>query len=287
MNVLLAVDSSHSHVVEAAASRPWPSGTKFFLVSVVDMRHWEGLPALIEDARHEAQSTIKKATERLKQAGCSVTSEIPEGNPKELILAHAQKSNADLILIGSHGHNAAIRFLLGSTAQSVLRNAVCSVEIVRGASEPADRGMRILLATDGSPCSLKAVDEVAMRPWPNNTAVEICSAVQLLTADVPSLASEFRSPTPELVDELTKISRDRAEEGITSALKKLKGKSVEVLQKTPLGEPRAAILDEAKEWDADLIVLGSHGRHSFGSLILGSVADFVAEYAKCSVEVVR
>jgi nucleotide-binding universal stress UspA family protein len=54
-----------------------------------------------------------------------------------------------------------------------------------------------------------------------------------------------------------------------------------------VGEPRAFLLDEAKAWPADLIVLGSHGRHGLDHLLMGSVAESVALYADCSVEVVR
>jgi nucleotide-binding universal stress UspA family protein len=54
-----------------------------------------------------------------------------------------------------------------------------------------------------------------------------------------------------------------------------------------MGEPRAFILDEAKAWGADLIVLGSHGRHGLDRLLMGSVSESVALYAHCSVEVVR
>ncbi len=48
-----------------------------------------------------------------------------------------------------------------------------------------------------------------------------------------------------------------------------------------------SILSVAKEWDADLIVLGSHGRKGFDRFLLGSVAEKVANYAPCSVEIVR
>jgi nucleotide-binding universal stress UspA family protein len=53
------------------------------------------------------------------------------------------------------------------------------------------------------------------------------------------------------------------------------------------GDPRTLIVDEAKEWDADLIVMGSHGRTGLTRLLLGSVAQAVVAHAPCSVEVVR
>jgi nucleotide-binding universal stress UspA family protein len=53
------------------------------------------------------------------------------------------------------------------------------------------------------------------------------------------------------------------------------------------GITRPDIVDIAAEWGADLIMLGAHGRRGLERLLLGSVSDFVARHAKCSVEIVR
>jgi len=53
------------------------------------------------------------------------------------------------------------------------------------------------------------------------------------------------------------------------------------------GDPRTVILDEAKEWAADLIVLGSHGHSRLERWVLGSVTRSIVDHAPCSVEVVR
>jgi nucleotide-binding universal stress UspA family protein len=53
------------------------------------------------------------------------------------------------------------------------------------------------------------------------------------------------------------------------------------------GYPKAAIVDEAKVWGADLIVVGAHGRRGLELLLMGSVSEAVAMHAHCSVEVIR
>ena len=286
MKVLLAIDTSKtSHVVQMAASRPWPADTMFCVISVIDMRHWEGLPALIEDAKHEAESVVKRATNELAKTGHRVFSEIREGSPKEIITGQAKQWSADLVMVGSHGLGLATRFLLGSVAQAVLRTAPCSVEIVR--KELPSRGARILLATDGSEVSAKAVSEIAKRPWPEKSEVRIVSAVRLLTTDVPSLTSSFQTPMPNVVDEVTRLGKSRAEQAVAQARKALTPSGLEISAATPLGDPRPVILDEAETWAADLIVLGSHGLHGIDRFLLGSVAESVATHAACSVEVVR
>lgn len=57
---------------------------------------------------------------------------------------------------------------------------------------PAPRPMKILVATDGSPCSDRAVQSVAMRPWPTDSLIEIVSVVY---TRIPSL------PDPQLMIE--------------------------------------------------------------------------------------
>jgi len=53
------------------------------------------------------------------------------------------------------------------------------------------------------------------------------------------------------------------------------------------GYPKAKIVDEAKKWGADLVVVGSHGRRGVERILLGSVSEAVALHADCSVEVIR
>jgi len=53
------------------------------------------------------------------------------------------------------------------------------------------------------------------------------------------------------------------------------------------GDPKSVIIDEADEWGADLIVVGSHGHTGIKKWLLGSVAQSVVSHAPCSVYVVR
>jgi nucleotide-binding universal stress UspA family protein len=294
MKVLLAIDSSHAsqHVVDVAAIRPWPSGAEFCVISVVDIARWEGLPALVEDAKHEAQSLVRRATDKLTQSGHEVMPEIQLGPPKKAVPEFAEKWGADLVMVGSHGQSALTRFLLGSVAQAVLRTSPCSVEVVRPSPDsllPSHR-MKILVATDGSECSAKAVYSVANRPWPAKSQIRIVSVVQLLTPENQTAASPLSAEYPtSLLEQVWKDARARAEEAVADARRTLSAVGLNVCdcKATPVGEPRAFILDEAKAWGADLIVLGSHGRQGFDRLLMGSVAESVALHAHCSVEVVR
>jgi nucleotide-binding universal stress UspA family protein len=294
MKVLLAIDSStgSQYMVNTAATLPWPSGTIFCVMTIVDMGRWEGMPALVADAKHEAQSLVKHAMNKLTECGHEVISEVQLGLPKKAIPEYAKQWAADLVMVGSHGQSALTRFLLGSVAQAVLRTSPCSVEIVRpnAAVSRLSHGMKILLATDGSECSAKAVYSVANRPWPAKSEIRIISVVQLLTPENQVFASPLCAEYPtSLLEEVWKEARTRAEEAVADAQKTLSAAGLNICdcEATPVGEPRSFILDAAKAWGADLIVLGSHGRRGWDRLLMGSVAESVATHAHCSVEVVR
>lgn len=293
MKVILAIDLSNGsqHVVNEAAARPWPTGSKLCVVSIVDMARWAGLPMLIEDAKHAAQSVADAAMGRLEFPGREVFSEVQLGFPKKAIPALARDWGADLVMVGSRGQGALSRLLLGSVAQAALRSAPCSVEIVRHtASDPpaSSRALKILLATDGSECSEIATLSVANRPWPPGSEIEIVSVRDLLVLENQTTAASPCPVYPEtLLTEILDDARNRAKEAVVKAQEALTSKGLKICQSIPVGDPRASVLDEASAWGADLIVLGSHGRHGFDRMLLGSVSESVALHARCSVEVIR
>ena len=85
------------------------------------------------DDMKRTQKAIMEAEETLANAGFKVSEAvlIPLGAPKELILAEAEKWQADLVVVGSHGRRWIKRFLLGSVSEAVAIHANCSVEVIR------------------------------------------------------------------------------------------------------------------------------------------------------------
>src|SRR5262249_41152652 len=165
-------------------------------------------------------------------------------------------------------------------------NAPCSVEIVRpgtrGVSGEHRAGVRILLATDGSDYSVAATRSIANRPWPADTEVRVISVVNLVipATDPWDAAGGGIEPIRE---ENTKASNEAAQ----AAQVTLRAAGLEASASVLAGKPKWRIVDEAKEWGADLIAVGSHGRRGMTRLLLGSVSEAVAMHAECSVEVVR
>lgn len=142
--------------------------------------------------------------------------------------------------------------------------------------------MRILLAVDGSSPSQEAVDQLALRPWPTASSMRIISVVRPY---IPS-ATEF-VPGALTTQEVRQQNMKYAEDIVLRALERLEKDGLHVDTIVREGDPRTEIVDEATEWRADLIVVGSHGHTGLTRLLLGSVAQAVVAHAPCSVEVVR
>jgi nucleotide-binding universal stress UspA family protein len=144
--------------------------------------------------------------------------------------------------------------------------------------------LKVLLATDGSDCSLLAAHSIASRPWPAGTEIRVLSVVEPCTAPL------FHVPFPQAAEEALRAqAMERTQKAVREAEEIVAqaglraSETISVL----LGEPQSIIAAEAEQWEADLIVLGSHGRRGLNRLLLGSVSEAVALHAGCSVEVVR
>ncbi|HVF43050.1 MAG TPA: universal stress protein, partial [Pyrinomonadaceae bacterium] len=147
--------------------------------------------------------------------------------------------------------------------------------------------MKILLAIDGSPCSERAVAEVARRPWPDDSQLRIVSVVE---PPAPLVAEPYAG-IGGYFEEVERLKRGQAGEVVARAAEALRaGKGTALMGVSTgviTGSPKRTIVEESEEWGADLVVLGSHGYHTWERMLIGSVSQSVAAHARCSVEIVR
>jgi nucleotide-binding universal stress UspA family protein len=146
--------------------------------------------------------------------------------------------------------------------------------------------MKILLAIDGSACSDAAVEEVGRRPWPDGSSIKVLTTFELPTPPTP----EGWALPANYFAEMDLALHQQARNTVDRALAKLKPKlarTVSLDAQILPGPPRIVVLDQAENWGADLIVVGSHGYRAWERFLLGSVSQAVVSHAKCSVEVVR
>lgn len=145
--------------------------------------------------------------------------------------------------------------------------------------------MKILLAVDGSKFSDAAVEEVARRPWPDGSELEIVSVYE-----PPALPTTEAWVLPQhYYEEMEKASQEQAREAINQVIERLRAaqSNLRINSEIARGYPADVILDRANRWGADLIVVGSHGYSGLKRFLLGSVSQNVSSHAKCSVEIVR
>lgn len=142
--------------------------------------------------------------------------------------------------------------------------------------------MRVLLAVDGSASANLAVAAVASTHWPRGSSVRVVSVL----AHPPSMrvADPDRGERP-VVDESDPAARRQI--AVDDAVRELGGSGRHVDSVLLLGRPASAIVDEARDMAADLIVVGSRGHGPWESIILGSVSAEVVDHAPCPVLVVR
>lgn len=141
---------------------------------------------------------------------------------------------------------------------------------------------RILVPVDGSPTSLRALEE-ALQQGDNATQVRLIHVV----AEFVTLTEGY-----EFIDyeELHKAAHDTGEHILADAAERVRqaGRTVETALRDTAGERIASVIaDEAQRWQADLIVIGTHGRTGLNRLLLGSVAEGVVRVSTVPVLLIR
>ncbi len=148
--------------------------------------------------------------------------------------------------------------------------------------------MKILIATDGSEFSRAAIEKCCrMLKLSDHPQIKVISVYE----QAAPMATEPFAISAQYYQELMDLARRQCETYAADSIEQLKkvipSTNGNVEAEVRLGAPAAVIVDEARDWNADLIVVGSHGRSFWGRLTLGSVSDAVVHHAPCSVLVAR
>ncbi len=144
--------------------------------------------------------------------------------------------------------------------------------------------MRILFATDGSGSADRARDLLGRLPWPDGTRFCVVSALE---SRGELFIAPWMMPAGEALDSVESEYLRHADVTLDDAVRVLEGPGRAVERITLRGRPASAIVEEARTWKADLLVLGSRGHGPIASMMLGSVSAEVVDHAPCRVLVVR
>jgi nucleotide-binding universal stress UspA family protein len=224
------------------------------------------------------RKAIADSTARLIRDGLSVTGEVRRGRPADVIVDLATTSAADLIVVGSRGHGAIESMLLGSVSSEVIDRAQAPVLVARGTGIK-----RIVLAWDGSGSAQSAVDLVKGWPIFKRSAVRV---VTVSTFDIPWFTGFPDARSAQLMPvyiEAAEAARNQSQALASAVAADLCVADLSAEFETRAGDAATELISVAGDWNADLIVMGSHGRTGLQRLLLGSVARNVLHHASCSV----
>lgn len=145
--------------------------------------------------------------------------------------------------------------------------------------------MKILVAIDDSTFSDAAITSVTERSWPEGSIFKLLSVVEPFHPEYAGWHTNYMPVAVEAQKELVEAAKTLVNQKVKK-LTEAFGRQC-VLAEVREGYVTDTILEAAKEWPADLIVVGSHGRTGITRLLLGSVSEAVVSQAPCSVEIVK
>jgi nucleotide-binding universal stress UspA family protein len=294
MRILLAVDGSPRAEAarELVANTAWPARSAIRVITVREpvnvflgtpwaptaARQMDELDAQLDE---HAGSIVDEAARAMARTGCTVERAALLGRPATTIVEQAVDWRADVVVMGSRGHGTIATMLLGSVTAEVVDHAPCPVLVARGA-----RLQRVVVAHDGSAFARRAEDLVAGWSIFAEAQIEVVSVAPAGPAwragagpTSTGHIADGRQTSEQVLAEHTAIATDAA-----GRLRRADRQATHVVVQ---GQPAPAIIGVAQNSDADLVVVGTHGRTGLTRVMLGSVARNVMLHAPCSVLVAR
>ncbi len=257
-HVLVAIDFSPAWPqVQAQLARLPAFGCERVTLAYVIGEGYTQAPEL-SHREHYEKRLAKIAEQVAAETGMGADSILRTGAVAGELLAAAEASGADTILVGSQGHSAIREFLLGSTVLNLARLADCPLLLapVDGESTvPGDAICRALLATDGSPAA---------------SGAEQAFLKLLSCGDRGVVVSVGRW------DEVAVKAEERAAiEAHIAALAERAGSDAFDVELIGRGKPSEVISRVTAEQQANLVIVGRRGRNPLTELLLGSTAEAV------------
>jgi nucleotide-binding universal stress UspA family protein len=243
-------------------------------------------------ARDRALAYLEAVAERISRAaGPTVARTVRSGGKvAELLVEHAARVGADLVVMSTHGHGPLKRAWLGSVADAVARHSPVPVLLVRPEGEDGPDlahevlFRNVLVPLDGSAYAEEVLTHAVALGEPAGAGYALLEVV------VPPYAVGAPVGTfpPHFDPALLEAGKEAAAGYLRGVAERLRRRELRVETLVAV-EPftSAAILEEAERLEVDLIALTTHGRGGLGRLMLGSVADKIVRGARVPVLLYR
>ena len=203
------------------------------------------------------------------------------GKPFLEIIKVAKEKDVDLMAIGTHGRAGVDRVILGSVAERVVRKAGCTVMVIRNRKYVGFK--RIIVPIDFSDCSRKALEYAAATARAHRSKLTILHVYEESFIEPYVRAANTEEEAQEIVRSIEKDNEVKYDD----FLKKIDLSGVEYDKLLRKGIPSNEIVETAREQQAQLIVVGTHGRSGIKHMLIGSDAEEVVRNAPCDIVVVK
>ncbi|MBI4687544.1 MAG: universal stress protein [Nitrospirae bacterium] len=235
-------------------------------------------PQAVENIENKTREHLESVKSRATEAGIQCDIVVHEGEETcQFITDEAAKNNVDMVVMGRRGRRGIMKLLMGSVTARVVGHCLVNVLVVPRNAQVGWKN--ILVATDGSEYGNRAVNQAMEIAKTFGSALNIAHVINIMPEfqeqAIASIPSMVEAIAEQVKGELEKIKTKAGAEGINT----------ETFVRE--GEPYMAIVGLAKELNADVIVIGSHGRTGISRLLMGSVAERVIGHAECAVLVVK
>lgn len=243
----------------------------------------DALVKVLDDRLAAERDQLGAVRERLAAtSGVTVSTLIVDEYPDDALVDAATQLGADLVITGSREKGRLRRWLLGSTAEHVVRRAETSVLVARP-GDPDHGFNRVVVGTDFSPGATLALARAVELAQPGAVLDLVHCLHHPMFRPVPGvdpvLADDYKDFLAQLVGDAHARLEEAAREHAIA--------NVEFRFHVVEEQPREAVCDLAEKSKADLVAVGSHGRRGLRRLVLGSVAEAIVRHAPCSVLVAR
>lgn len=262
--------------------------TKLVLVHVDEFYGMAAVdPKLFEAAITQRRVEFDRAAERLRESGTAVDEKLLSGSAIDQLVTAATNAKGRLIVVGAVGHGLARRLLVGSVAERTAEASPIPTLVVRpGGRLPSwirgEHALKILVGYDFS-----AASDAALR-WVNELdKIGKLETAVLYTNWPPDEARRlgYEGPLP-LAANPEKIQKNLERDLKERIARFLPNQKVTAIVEPGWGTPEGYLFEMASRQKVDLIVVGTHQRHGFGRVLLGSVSRAVLHHAKVAVAVV-
>ena len=243
------------------------TGAALDLVYVID----SGRPHDDAEVEPKAEAVLHRAAEAIASTGSVPTmTRVVAGDPADALVEEATDHAVDLICIGPDAGVLGGRVRIGRITAHVLRHAPCSVLVGREAGSRFP--VNILCGVDESNTSIETAGLAARIAVASGAELRLQHVVPVFETEEREWTLDDEEPDPAEIESTAQVAR---------------AAGARPIRERALGRPEYAILEAAGRERSDLVVVGSRGLSSVARVVLGSVSEYVATHAHCSVLVVR